>query len=266
MVELSIIRHAYPEPYGITIDRPNGYGEYTFLHFFQSVKLLVKGKLITTSPGAVIFYGADTVQYYTTSEPLVHNWMHMTGGLPEMLEKYSLGLDTVYYPENPAFITELVYECEAEFYGNREHRDVMLNLKLEELFLKLSRALNGQSTPSLNADSKKKFQQLRRKMLSDLSKHMSNAEMAKEVGFSESRFHRIYKSLYGISPTNDMINARIERSKQLLFSESKTVSEIAEALGYENITHFIRQFKAKTNCSPTEYRKIYRKSTFSKDE
>ncbi len=254
-VNITLLRHAYPEANGLTIDRPNGHGDYTFLHFFQSVDILIGGKKVKTNPGAIIIYDKTTPQYFHIKEPLVHNWIHMTGNLPEMLNKYDLSLDTLYYSENSAFITELVYELEAELYGKRSGREELIQLKLEELIIKLSRSVHGQSIPILNDDSKKKFQLLRSEMLSKLSHHFKTSEMASKVGFSESRFYRIYQSLYGISPTEDLINARIEKAKNMLFYEKLSVSETAEALGYENITHFIRQFKSKTKFSPTEYRK-----------
>lgn len=83
--------------------------------------------------------------------------------------------------------------------------------------------------------------------------------MAKETGFSTSRFYGIYKSIYGISPNADLINARIEAAKKMLLYEKKKVQDIAGILGYDNTTHFIRQFKQNTGYSPTMYIKKYQK-------
>ncbi len=256
MITFSSLRHAYPERNGLVINRPKGYGEYTFLHFFQSVDILVNGEMVTTKPDAVIIYDETTPQYFKIEEPLVHNWMHFRGDFKAISDKYGLCVDTIYYPENPAFITDLCYELEAEFYGRHTHSDTLLQLKFEELFLKLSRAINGQGIPHISKKSKRKFQQLRRELFFDLSRHYTVEEMSAMVGYSQSRFYTIYKSFYGISPTNDLINARMEKAKEMLFDENMTIGEIAAILGYENTTHFVRQFKSRIGMPPMQYRMI----------
>jgi len=79
--------------------------------------------------------------------------------------------------------------------------------------------------------------------------------MAAEVGFSKSRFYNIYKSIYGITPTADLIEARVNSARNMLLSTSKKIEDISYLLGYENTTHFIRQFKKWTGYSPAAYRK-----------
>ncbi len=51
-----------------------------------------------------------------------------------------------------------------------------------------------------------------------------------------------------------VVQARINRGRILLTESSLTVSEIAAALGYDDIYFFSRQFKAKTGVSPTAFR------------
>lgn len=256
MIEISSVRHAFPEINGITIDRPFGLSEYTFLHFFESVQIMYQGGIITTQPGAVIIYDKAAPQYFTRKDSLVHNWFHFDGDAKSVLDRFSIEFDTLYYPENQGFITELVYEMESEFYGEKTDREELYNLKFAELILKLSRELKGEGIPQIAKDSQKAFLALRMKMFSDLSRHWTAKEMAEEVGFSESRFYRIYKSLFGTSPTNDLINARMEKAKHMLFFEKKSVGETADALGYDNLTHFIRQFKSRTNFSPSAWQKV----------
>ena len=252
------LRHAFPEPEGFCIDRPLGPRNYTFLHFLQSMELNLNGENVITLPNAVIIYDKTTPQYFKAHEPILHNWMHLKDGFEEYMNKYGLEFDIIYYPENPVFITEIMYEMEYEFYGNRSNGNELLNLKLEELMIKLARALTKESIPALSFETKARFQSLRTKMLSFLNKHWTTEEMAEFVGFSKSHFYHTYKSIYGISPTNDIINARIESAEQLLLYDKKGISEIAELLGYENTTHFIRQFKSKTGFSPSEYRKLHK--------
>ena len=66
---------------------------------------------------------------------------------------------------------------------------------------------------------------------------------------------KLYKTHFGISYMEDLIDARTSMAKQLLQTTDLQVTEIAEACGYRNDVHFMRQFKEKTGMSPSEYRK-----------
>ena len=255
MITLNRLRHAYPEPAGFCVDRKFGNEDYNLIHFFGSVKLVLNGEVFETSPGAVIIFNRGTPVYFKSETNLVHEWIHFDGSILPLLEANGLKFDTLYYPKNTAFITEITKELETEFYSSYKNRDTLLNLKFEELLIKLGRAVSGESVPEFDLETKEKFRYLRGKMLSCLDEKWTAEKMAKEVGFSQSRFFGIYKSIYGTTPTEDIINARINKAKNMLSFEKKSIEEIAETLGYENTTHFIRQFKGRTGLSPTAFRK-----------
>ena len=153
------------------------------------------------------------------------------------------------------FITNIIKECETEFFGEAEHGRELIQLKMQELFIKLGRAVRGELEPEFDRRVRNKFLTLRAKMFSNVGEKWSVERMAQEVGFSQSRFYSIYKSIYNTSPTSDLIGARIDRAKNMLEFGSRSVEEIADTLGYENTTHFIRQFKKATGVSPSAFRK-----------
>ena len=81
--------------------------------------------------------------------------------------------------------------------------------------------------------------------------------MAKKVNLSESHFFVLYKKFYGITPVADLINARINNAKNMLLFKNMLIDDIASELGYNNTTHFIRQFKSFVGITPSQYRKKY---------
>jgi AraC-like DNA-binding protein len=103
-------------------------------------------------------------------------------------------------------------------------------------------------------DTVMKFRQLRGKMFNSLNEKWTISRMAKETNFGESHFQHLYKKLYGISPTADLINERMIKAKHLLTYETISIVKIAATLGYENSTHFTRQFKKEVGMSPAKYR------------
>lgn len=254
MFELTKLRHAFPEP-AIYIDRPHGYPDYTFLHFFQSVTIEYRGEKIRTKPHAMLIYDIGAPQFFANDTPILHDWIHFKGDLAPLLQEAGLTLGTIYYPAENEFITTLVREMETEFYSATKESPRLCSIKLEELLLKLGRSIRSKEEPYINSATAKKLRRLRSTMFSHPDEHWPVERMAAEVGFSPSRFYSLYKSFYKVSPTNDLINARIARAENLLLCTDRRIGEIAAALGYDNTTHFIRQFRRRTGLSPTAYRK-----------
>jgi len=86
------------------------------------------------------------------------------------------------------------------------------------------------------------------------------AGLAQRAGYSVDHFSRIFKSIMGLRPQDYVIQAKIERARQLLAESNLTVGEVAERVGYQEIFYFSRQFRQKTGQSPSEYRRSLRSS------
>lgn len=78
-------------------------------------------------------------------------------------------------------------------------------------------------------------------------------ELALQLNYSRSHLYRIFKTSYGMSPNEYLINLRIEKSKALL--DELSVSETAYSVGFNNPLYFSRIFHQKIGVSPTEYKK-----------
>lgn len=255
MLTVTAVRHAWPEPAGFKILRPQGHEDFTFLHFLNEVRLTLFGKEQVMPAGSVILYNEGTPQYFESLLPLSHDWIHFRGDLSALLERSGLEADRVYSVEGGAFITAIVKEIETEFFRGGERTEELMDLKLQELFLRLGRAVNGREPQSADLAAVQKFKKLRLRVFSSLEERWTVARMAAEVGYSPSRFNAIYHQIYGIAPTADLIEARVERAKNLLLLEDLSVEKIGQWLGYQNTTHFIRQFKSRVGVSPSVYRK-----------
>lgn len=81
------------------------------------------------------------------------------------------------------------------------------------------------------------------------------AELAALCGISEVYFRRIFHALHGKSPKEYVIDMRIERARRLLSDGGFSVREVAALCGYYEETHFSREFKHHTGCSPSDYAK-----------
>lgn len=254
MFNIVDICHAWTEVAGFELERKYGYPSYTFLHFFHPVDIWINGERIHTRPNACIMYNIDTPQKFYSEQQLFHDWIHFEGDMDSHFTKFGLEYDKLYYPSNAEFITQITMELEHDFFANKTNRTDFINAKTDELFIKLYRACFNEMSPAIDVTTEELFRDLRGTVFSTLKEHWTVERMAKRVNLSPSRFHTLYKSVYGKSPVDDLIQARIQNAQNALMFSSLSISEIAEDLGYSNLTHFMRQFKAITGTTPKKYR------------
>ncbi len=257
-----MIRHDWPEKAGFIIDRPCGREDYTFLHFMSYADISVNGKMYSVKPGACIFYSPETPQWFKAKDPLLHNWVHIDSSLNTVLKSFDIPQNEILYPQNTSFISEIFGKAEAEFFSDGIFRSRMLNTYMLEFLIKFSRAINQPRVNSIPDKNEREIvSKLRRKILSEPEKKWTVAEMASMMSISPSRFHALYKSIFGTSPMSDVIGARIYYAQSLLVSDkNSSIYEIAERLGYSDQYHFIRQFKKLTGETPAAYRKKRRQN------
>ncbi|MGO3607183.1 MAG: helix-turn-helix domain-containing protein [Pseudolactococcus laudensis] len=74
------------------------------------------------------------------------------------------------------------------------------------------------------------------------------------LNISESTMLKTFKKVYFISPKQYLDQLRYNESKYLLSQPSLPISNISEIVGYQNVSHFSRQFKSRSHLSPREYR------------
>lgn len=77
-----------------------------------------------------------------------------------------------------------------------------------------------------------------------------NVEMlASEVGLSRVHVHRKLKELTNLSARDFIKNIRLQQAATLLAQDQKlTISEIAYATGYTNLSHFSSSFRENMEC------------------
>lgn len=252
---ITAIRHAWPEQAGFCLNRKQGHPDYSFVHFINGVTIYLNGETIHVPSHTCIIYRPGTPQHFISPTPLLHDWFHFQDIPESIFEELNLPPDTLLYPKRWDYITDLVQEMEIEFFAKRMHHSELLTLKMNELLIRLSRSLYEESTVSVNSSTAESLSKLRGKILLSLNHPWTVAEMASEISLSESRFYSVYRSFYGTSPMYDLIHARIDTAKNALLFSDQPVCDIAEALGYHNVTHFIRQFRSFTSTSPARYRR-----------
>jgi two-component system response regulator YesN len=93
------------------------------------------------------------------------------------------------------------------------------------------------------------------RIIHDEFEHQITAiEVAKRVNLSRSYFSRCFKMVTGKTFNDYIRQVRIEKAKEYLQHSNKTISWIAENIGYLDEKYFSRIFREHTGMLPSEYR------------
>ena len=84
---------------------------------------------------------------------------------------------------------------------------------------------------------------------------VANPKQAVAQSMSQANLNYYFKKEFGISPKKYQNHVKIERAKDMLYEGS--VTQVAMRLGFVNISHFIRLFKAEYGLTPKQYLKSY---------
>lgn len=74
------------------------------------------------------------------------------------------------------------------------------------------------------------------------------------LGISPNYGLEVFQKIYNMSPRKYLSGLKLQEAKILLQQPEISLKEIANRLGYKNLSHFSRQFKRWTGLNPTEFR------------
>ena len=73
------------------------------------------------------------------------------------------------------------------------------------------------------------------------------------TGRSVSTFRKDFKEQFQTTPKKWLKENRIKKAVRLLDERERSVTQLAYDVGYENISYFIKEFKAQVGHSPKQY-------------
>lgn len=80
-------------------------------------------------------------------------------------------------------------------------------------------------------------------------------DLAREVGMSESRLHRLFRLHRGVTPGQAMTAARLSYAARLLAESRESLAEVALRAGFADQSSFTRAFRREMGATPADYRK-----------
>ncbi|HJB96417.1 MAG TPA: AraC family transcriptional regulator, partial [Candidatus Mediterraneibacter intestinigallinarum] len=112
---------------------------------------------------------------------------------------------------------------------------------------KFGRAVRGEKDKETLAREVKFF------LDENYKRRISNQDLTEEFGFVSSYISSIFKTYYGKTPMDYVVECRMEEGKRLLRRGDMKIKAIADRLGYEDSLYFSKVFKKIEGMSPKQY-------------
>lgn len=92
---------------------------------------------------------------------------------------------------------------------------------------------------------------------------VSIKEIAERLGISLRSFNRRFKQATQQTPLQYKQSQRMDLASQLLQTSNLSISEISEAIGYQDVSHFSELFRRHFSTSASQYRATVRSKLFN---
>lgn len=83
-------------------------------------------------------------------------------------------------------------------------------------------------------------------------------QVAREVGMSPYHFIRLFKAVFGETPKQCQLEARLEKAKQVLLATDTSITDICMEAGFSSLGTFSYVFARRVGMTPTSYRRKFR--------
>lgn len=248
----------------IETPHPEGRNDYQLLYiaagkgyfYFKGSKtptIVEKGNMILFRPGE------PQVYYYYAKHKTEVYWVHFTGWKVEQyLDSYELPKnENVFFtgvsPDYPWIYNQIIRELQLQ----RANYEDVNKLFIHHIFLTINRYI-------------KEGRQIKNETISDIERaiHYFNENFNKPISIEQYALEHLmsvnwfihsFKEVMNVPPMQYIVSLRINAAKGYLENTNKSITEISDAVGYENALYFSRLFKKYTGMTPTEYKKANNK-------
>jgi AraC family transcriptional regulator len=128
---------------------------------------------------------------------------------------------------------------------------------LEEITLDLAGEvvrLDGHVPIATSARDRRRIADVLQHLELNRDRHHSLAELARLAGLSRYHFLRTFSNVTGATPHQWILRTRLRDAARRLVTTEQPITDIALDVGFEDLSNFIRGFRAEFGVSPRRYR------------
>lgn len=219
--------------------------------------LTYQGKKYVIGKGQFIWIDCMKHHYYETDETNLWeiNWIHFNGSTSRGYYDYfeSLSSPVVTLPSSskiPEYM-ETMLRINTEKVLNKEVLcSQLIHTVMTDLLLQLHEENERHILPGT-------IREIQTYIEHHFSENITLDLIAHQFNMSKFHLSKLYKKYTGYSPIDYLITQRLLYAKELLHFTDKTIQEISECVGIDNVSHFIHLFKSREDLTPLAYRKMW---------
>lgn len=156
-------------------------------------------------------------------------------------------------------LVDLLDELQDELRTHLPWRDMRIRGLLVTIAAAVFRGGDGEQEPA----SKGRLTRAQRRAIDDyVREHLADrptpSDLARHINLSPDYFARLFVRTFGLPPRTWLVHDRLHRGARLLSETVRTISEISQSLGYDDVSAFSHQFKQRYGVSPRTFRQAQR--------
>lgn len=167
--------------------------------------------------------------------------------------------------ENPQLhkkLQKIFMEIVKEHDGKNLLSDAAIYSKLMQFFIIIGRNHSSKHEVDGNLCKQQEYLQKFMSICDYINKHCTEDltldQVAEMSSFSKYHFTRLFKQYTNYSFYKYLNLKRITYAEKLLIDPECSITDVATNCGFNSISSFIRMFKLCKNCTPTEFRNMYK--------
>ena len=225
------------------------------MHFIISGKGYFDGILIGPGDGFMV-RRHNTAEYLPDAEdPWTYCWINFNGKAADNLFSMA-GLNDSKCTFSIKDVTRIAGLIDGSLHFDYRNTDV--GMHLNSVLLEIFACLIAEKPDRFAHDTTSVMENRVKTSIEFINKNYREKncieKLAKAENVSSRYLSRLFRQFSDRSPQAHLIMVRIEEAKHLLRTTALSVSNIAAAVGYDDVMQFSRIFKKHTGISPTAYR------------
>lgn len=242
------------------IRRPEGFDDHLLLLIKSGCFLEAQGRISELSPGTVLLFAPHSYVHYFCREPHYNDdWIHfeLHDEDENLLQQISLPINQPLALSRMDALTEYTRLVVAEKLSSHPYGEAVVDSLMHALLYSIANQLHTHSSQRKDSRYFAVLNEIRTGLINSPFQMCSAGELAAKADISVSHFLHLYKEFFGTTYKQDMIAARIRLASYYLRTSDMSIDALALFCGYENGTHFMRQFKQAAGMTPSQYRNRY---------
>ena len=244
---------------GFELSVPEGTTYYTFAHYNCPIVLQDAAGRREWPAGVCLLSPPGVPQYLCAeSADLRNTWFHCSGpGVLSCLAACGLPVNTVLDLGELPFLRPILEEVRQERVQRPLYWEDAVADLVRRLFRELGTLHSDQDSSLTLAQRRleRTLRDIRVQVHSNLSYRWTVAEMAALGALHPTWFAMVYTRQFGVSPVNDLLDARLKHAEALLRHLPLTIAHIAADCGFASVEHFTRLFHKRMGYAPGQVRK-----------